>query len=123
VTGKHRTAHRVAYELAFGNIQDGMQVLHRCDNPPCVNPAHLFLGTNADNVADKVAKGRQARGDGHGLKVRGERHGLSRLTADAVMEIRRLSVAGVRRAEIATRFGIHPGYVSLVTSGRRWGWL
>lgn len=59
--GEKRTptgAHRVAYVLANGPIPDGLQVLHRCDNPPCVNPTHLFLGTNGDNHADKLAKGR-----------------------------------------------------------------
>lgn len=55
-------AHRVAWFLTFGKIPAGMSVLHRCDNRRCVNPAHLFLGTNSDNMADKVAKGRQARG-------------------------------------------------------------
>jgi HNH endonuclease len=56
--GKTRLAHRVAWMLANGEIPDGLCVLHRCDNPPCVNVDHLFLGTHADNVADKMAKGR-----------------------------------------------------------------
>ena len=59
--------HRAAYELAYGAIPDGLLVMHSCDNPPCCNPEHLFLGTNQDNSDDKVAKGRQPKGETHGL--------------------------------------------------------
>ncbi len=74
-------AHRLAYELFVGPIPKGMDVLHKCDNPSCVNPNHLFLGTHADNMTDRNLKGRQAFG---------ERHGRAKLTLRQVKEIRRL---------------------------------
>ena len=64
IDGKTRLAHRVAYQLYVGPIPEGMQVLHACDNRACVNPAHFFLGTNQDNIDDKVRKGRQSFGKG-----------------------------------------------------------
>jgi hypothetical protein len=67
--GKSQLAPRVVYSLAVGPIPDGLYVLHRCDNPPCCNPAHLFVGTQRDNVADMMAKG---RGNTSGL-LRGRR--------------------------------------------------
>lgn len=62
VSGRLMYSHRLAYEAWVGPIPDGMHVLHRCDNPPCINPAHLFLGTDAENVRDRDGKGRTARG-------------------------------------------------------------
>ncbi len=70
--GKNLLAHRVSWELHNGAIPQGRYVLHRCDNPRCVRPDHLFLGTHADNMADRQAKGRQAQGDGQGQRLHPE---------------------------------------------------
>ena len=104
------SAHRLSYELANGPIPAGMQVLHRCDNPPCVRPGHLFLGSNLDNVADRVAKGRGAKGERLG----------SKLTEPDVVEIRRLRSQGMLQREIAERFAVTQETVSLIVLGRRW---
>ena len=115
--GMHRTswrAHRVAWELTNGPIPDGLCVLHHCDNPPCVNPAHLFLGTDADNVADMVAKGRQSAAPG-------ERNGYAKLTADQVREIyARYHAGGILQRELADEYGINQTNVSSITRGKRW---
>lgn len=76
-------AHRVAWELAHGEVPRGLRVLHKCDKPPCCNPNHLFLGTQQDNVDDREAKGR-----GGQAKRRGERNGRAKLTEADVRRIR-----------------------------------
>ncbi len=101
-------AHRLAYQEFVGLIPDDMHVLHRCDNRACINPAHLFLGTNGDNVADKVKKGRQSRGAGTGR---------AKLTPELVNRIR--MARGTQR-EIAKLFGIGKSQVHLIKTGQAW---
>lgn len=104
-------AHRVSWEIHYGAIPEGMNVLHHCDNPACVNPEHLFLGTHADNVADKVRKGRGADR---------ERHGMARLTEAHVLEIRAAVSDGQLLRIVAKRYGISESQVSMIARGLRW---
>ena len=108
--GKPVSAHCVSYAFFIGPI-DGQCVLHKCDNPPCVNPAHLFLGSRAENMFDKVAKGRQHKG---------ERTGGAKLTEKAVKEIRRRFAAGESQASIAKYFAISPSSISRIVHRHDW---
>jgi hypothetical protein len=101
----------MAYELTYGPIPDGMLVLHRCDNPPCCRPDHLFLGTNADNSADKVQKKR------HPFGVAASHH---KLTEDAVRAIRSAAAAGVPRRILSARFNVARPTVHLIIHRRAW---
>jgi hypothetical protein len=100
-------AHRIAWSRVFGPIPDGLVVCHRCDNPPCVRPDHLFLGTHQDNDADRDAKGRTANG---------ERIGAAKLTDEQVAEIRRLRDAGLSQTSIAARYGVSQSHVSRIVN-------
>ena len=109
-------AHRFAWELHNGPIPKDLCVLHKCDNPTCVNPDHLFLGTDKDNVADATAKGRRA-------PQRGKLNHAAVLTEEKVRQIRTLLAVGTTHREIAEQFRISPGTVTDINCGRRWGWL
>lgn len=112
---KHYYAHRLSYEIAFGPIPDDMCVCHRCDNPRCVNPAHLFLGSNSANIADKVAKRRQ-----RGPHL-GEQHHNAKLTVPQVMAIRdRRATTGDTYAAIAADYGVSEATVIYIVQGKRW---
>jgi hypothetical protein len=116
VANRQTLAHRVSWELHRGPIDGGLCVLHHCDNPPCVNPGHLFLGTIADNNADKTAKGRVRTGE----RPRGEHHKRSKLTVSAVQEMRRRSNDGESQRSLARSFSVSQGNVSLVVNGAAW---
>lgn len=116
--GEKVIASRLAYELTVGPIPDGMWVLHRCDNPPCVNPEHLFLGTRQDNIDDMVAKGRQRSG-GHATAA--DRNARAKLTWEKVREIRRRYIPRrVSLARLAREFGVSPDTVHAVVRGDSW---
>jgi hypothetical protein len=106
-------AHRVAYELCVGQIPEGLSVLHKCDNPPCVNPVHLFLGTRADNNRDRAAKGRS--GD-----HRGEKNRNAKLTGSQVEEIIACVESGETQTAVAKRYGIQQPHVSRIIRGHAW---
>lgn len=118
-------AHRVAYERAVGPIPDGMLVCHHCDTPLCVNPAHLFAGTAADNMRDKVAKGRARCGYGerHSSRTkpesvpRGDTHWNARLSDLDIERLRARRVGGAKLRELAQEFGISVGHASAVVNG------
>lgn len=105
-------AHRIIWEAVNGPIADGMCVLHRCDNPPCVNIDHLFLGTHAENMRDKVRKGRQPRGT---------QRPNAKLTEADVVAIRARRAAGETQSAVAASFGISGPTVCQIVKRRRWG--
>lgn len=120
-------AHRVSWSLANGQeIPPGMFVCHRCDNPPCVRPEHLFLGSNSDNLQDASRKGRTANGERNGKYTqpkrtpRGEAHGRAKLTADQVRHLRLLFAEGMTQNALAERYGIAQGVVSQIVNRRIW---
>lgn len=111
-------AHRASYVLTYGRIPDGLQVLHKCDNPPCVRPDHLFLGTNADNVADRIAKGRKTT---PGKVYRGSESRLAKLTEKQVIAIReRYSKEDVPQHQIAREMGVSQSLISMIITRHIW---
>jgi hypothetical protein len=112
-------AHRLVWEGAFGPIPAGLFVCHHCDNPPCINPSHLFLGTNSDNIADAKAKGRGPRA------LPGERNSSAKLTTEAVAEIRARCRPWGRDgawtvSDAARHFGVSRRAIQFVLAGHTW---
>jgi hypothetical protein len=105
------SAHRVSYLLAVGPIPDGLKVCHTCDNEPCCNPAHLFLGDDLANLRDMAAKDRSAFG---------ERNGQAKLTERDIDKIRAMKARGIKQGDIAKKIGISEAHVSNIVHGKRW---
>ena len=113
--GQLKKAHRGAWEAVNGAVPEGMHVLHRCDVPRCCNPEHLFLGTHADNMRDKVSKGRQSRS-----KLKGSQHGMAKLVEHDVSIIKLLLDLGVQGKRLADLYGVSKSSISLIRLGRKW---
>lgn len=120
--GRLEYAHRLSWLIQTGEPAGDSCVLHKCDSGPigCVNPAHLFLGTRAENSADMVAKGRQARGETLAVNRRGEKHNMAKLSAADVLAIRELVRTGEPRKSIAARFQVSKTTVKDIVLRRSW---
>lgn len=108
-----KLAHRVVWVLKFGEIPNGLCVLHHCDNPACCNPSHLFLGTRNDNNQDRHQKGRSNG-------PRGENHASAKLNNNDVLQIRQLSHSGTSQRVMARRFKVSRRTIKAVCSRRTW---
>lgn len=118
---KTRAVHRLEWELTNGPIPSGLHVLHNCpggDNRRCHNPAHLWLGTNEQNIADMIAKGRNSRGERHSVYTpRGSQHGNAKLTED---QARSIYAAHGNHDDIARTFGVSPSVVGAIKRKVTW---
>lgn len=116
-------SHRFAYTLTYGPITDGLWVLHKCDNPPCCRPDHLFLGTQLDNIHDMLDKGRYRSGPAlHPERMpKGEAHGQAKATADTVRAIReRYAAGGITHKELGREYGLSRLTVGDIIRRRIW---
>jgi hypothetical protein len=113
--GRYYGAHRCAFEYTFGRPEDGLFVCHHCDNPPCVNPAHLYAGTPADNTADMYERGRAGLTGPVGI-----RNSHAVLNEEQVRQIRGMFATGASTRDLARTFGITSGYVNRILNGKTW---
>lgn len=113
VNGKMDRAHRISWVLHNGPIPKGMLVLHKCDNPPCANPKHLYLGTQSDNIKDAYKRNRKSQ--------EGVKNNSAKLNSEKVMAIRELYGSGGKlQKDLALMFGVNQQCISLVVNNKRW---
>ncbi len=111
INGKSEQAHRASYQISVGEIPQGLCVCHTCDNPPCVNPKHLFIGTHAENRRDAATKGRLPRG---------EKHSQAKLSEANVMDIVKLLAIGKSHSTIAGIFGVSASMIGSINRRENW---
>lgn len=109
-------AHRISWEVNVGIIPEGLNVLHKCDVRRCINPKHLFLGTQLDNIKDMILKGRKA-------SIRGVLHPSCKLDEAAIVEIRKLLSEGMMQRRIAEKFGVTEQHIYRIKTKRVWAHL
>lgn len=111
--GRNVYAHRISYELHKGPIKEGLFVLHKCNNPSCVNPNHLYEGTRKNNARDRELSKNHSRGSNNPNSI---------LTEEEVVEIKRLIRVEFwrTRKDIGEQFGVHPVNISLIATGKAW---
>jgi hypothetical protein len=114
---KYFAAHRAMWIAEYGPIRPGLLVCHRCDNPPCINPEHLFLGTPADNTKDMMQKGRHRK---RAYYPKGSDHAMAKLDEVGVRKLYELHRRGIVRKEIALIMGVSPSTVKAIVTGRLW---
>lgn len=116
-------AHRASWEINIGPIPVGMLVCHKCDNPSCIRPDHLFIGTNADNKRDCVSKDRHYKG-GNPPHFFGEEHPNHVLTEKEVLEIKSKYIKKYGSCTaLAREYGVDRSCIYLIVTGKNWGWL
>jgi hypothetical protein len=121
LNGGSALAPRVSWTLHFGTIPDSLLVCHKCDNPTCVNPKHLFLGTMKDNAQDMAKKGRSNLGKK--TYYRGELIASSKLTEKDVINIKRMLSCDLSCASISRKYNITPEAISRIKVGQNWAWV
>ena len=117
IDGKNHVAHRISYELYKNKIPEGLLIRHSCDNPACVNPDHLELGTHQDNTDDRTKRGRHK----YGITIqKGEKNGRAKLKDADVLEIRQWLEFGYTQKVIAELFDVNIPQISRIKTGKTW---